>query len=56
MMGRRYRGISYDFYSPDRPPPAEESEEIHAHHLETDRRNRRRAFGGDNRVSHEIRV
>lgn len=42
MMGRRYRGISYDFYSPDRPPPAEESEEIHEHHLETDRRNRRR--------------
>ncbi|WP_349366797.1 MAG: DUF4238 domain-containing protein [Nitratireductor rhodophyticola] len=42
MMGRRYRGISYEFYSEDHPPPAEESGEIHAHHLKIDRRNRQR--------------
>lgn len=42
MMGRRYRGISYDFYSPKRPPPTEESEDIHKLHIETDQRNRKR--------------
>lgn len=42
MMGRRYRGISYHFYSKNRPPPLEESEEMHTRHLEIDRRNRKK--------------
>ncbi len=40
MMGRQYRGISYHFYHGKLPPPSHESEKIHLHHLETDKRNR----------------
>jgi len=42
MLGPQYRGISYDFYSNDRPPPRAESDEMHKHHLEVDARYRQR--------------
>lgn len=41
-VGREYRGISYDLYRADRPPPIKESEELHEHRVDVDRRNRRR--------------
>lgn len=40
MTGSQYRGVSYQFGSKERPPRLQDSEDMHAHYLEVDERNR----------------